>query len=226
MVDGQPQQRLSRVGAKAARDIVVAVARHSADELGNPPIAPLLHPRHLGDQLRVHEAARRADECGATEDRSDELGDVVGVELAVRVDGHQQIGTDLEGVANEALECNPDTGVAGVPYDCCPGRLCQRPGVVIRAVVVDDEVNGVDTADFLRHTRDDVGNGGGLVVGRNADQQMHRSPNMAMLEDGADTQSTEMPCSSYSSFMRLTRSISSMLRGHPQVEDLAEPCTG
>ena len=37
------------------------------------------------------------------------------VELAIRVDRYEQIGTDLKCVANETLERNSHTGVLGVP---------------------------------------------------------------------------------------------------------------
>jgi hypothetical protein len=167
----QAQRRAAAVAAHPAGNVVEVLAREPRDEPRHHPVAPELHEGHPGDQRGVRKA-RGAGEVGAAAAHwLDQGGDVGGVELAVRVDAHDQIGTDVDAVAQGGRKGGADAPRRLVADHLRTGRLGRGAGAVAAAVVHHQHGHAGHTGQFLRDSADHRRDGLLLVEGRDHHQQ-------------------------------------------------------
>ena len=72
-------------------------------------------------------------------ERGEEGRDLVGIVLAVRIEGHDRGAPGIEGVAEPGPQCRALAGVRHLAQDGRPGRARLGRGLVGRTVVDDDD---------------------------------------------------------------------------------------
>jgi hypothetical protein len=162
---------------------VERLAGEPGDEPRHHPVAPAFHEGHPGNQRGILEAGGAREIDPAATDGFDQSGDVARIELAVRVDAHDEVGSVVDRVPQRRPEGGAYAPRRLVANDARARRLGLGAGPVAAAVVHDEDLDLGDAGQISGNSPDHRSDGLLLIEG--GDHHQQREPSRALRAGGA-----------------------------------------